>query len=381
MPAANELARSNLRLPGAAAAPLCALICVALAWLGARQLLPAPGPEDLPELAVARALTRWDGGWYAEIAERGYWYRPGQQSPVAFFPLYPLLIRGLAALGANRWWAGIGLSLLAGLLAAFAFQRWARAVSDEASSRAAATALVLYPFAFYLYGVMYSDAVFLLLSVSAFWALERDRPALAGLLGALATATRPVAPALVLGLLARSAERRLSRGERLRPRDFLPALALLGAASFMLYLELRFDDPLAFAHVQAAPGWDQPPGWRTWLKLSWFETLFPHVAPLVALRLVGHALFTLAALALAIPTRRLLGWGYALYVAAAVGLPALSSKDFQGMGRYLIAAFPLFLVLALLSRERPWLRAGWLLTSGAALAALALAFGAGGYVA
>ena len=29
-------------------------------------------------------------------------------------------------------------------------------------------------------------------------------------------------------------------------------------------------------------------------------------------------------------------------------IPAVSSKDFQGLGRYVIAAFPLFLTLALL---------------------------------
>src|SRR5207253_7773676 len=37
--------------------------------------------------------SRWDTGWYLEIAKSGYSYRPGYPSSVAFFPLYPLLIR------------------------------------------------------------------------------------------------------------------------------------------------------------------------------------------------------------------------------------------------------------------------------------------------
>ena len=36
---------------------------------------------------------RWDGNWYAEIAERGYSYRPGSESSVAFLPMLPLLMR------------------------------------------------------------------------------------------------------------------------------------------------------------------------------------------------------------------------------------------------------------------------------------------------
>ncbi|MBI3183798.1 MAG: hypothetical protein HYZ28_16800 [Myxococcales bacterium] len=363
------------------AAPLAAAACVALSTLGNWWQNPAAVPvADLPRLPLARALARWDAGWYGEIAQNGYWMEQGQQSPVAFFPLYPLAIRALAVAGANRWWAGIALTLAAGLAAAALFRRWAAERSGQAAAGVATCALVLYPFAFYLYGVVYSDALFLLLSVGAFLALERGRPLFAGLLGALATATRPVAPAVVLGLVVRSIERRLERKEKLRPADFLPALAVAGIAGYMLYLGLRFGDPLAFAHVQSAPGWDQPAGPRTWLKLAWFEMLFPRVDPWVALRLFGHALVTLAALAMAFPTKRLLGWGYAVYAATAVGVPALGSKDFQGMGRYVMAAFPIFLALGLLLRDRPRLRAGWLGLSAALLGLLAFAFGAGAYV-
>jgi len=61
-------------------------------------------------------------------------------------------------------------------------------------------------------------------------------------------------------------------------------------------------------------------------------------------------------------------------------MPTLSSKDFMGMGRYLLASFPLFLTLALLLRERPRLRWGVLVTSAVLLLSLAAAYGAGAYV-
>ncbi len=361
---------------------LLAIACGSVALVSAGDLWQpvAAVADDVPAYVPVHSLVRWDAGWYGEIAQNGYWVRPGAQSPVAFFPLYPLVIRALAVVGVNRWLAGALVSFACALAALALFRRWAtRAL--PASAPTATWALALYPFAVYLYGVLYSDALFLLLAVGAFVALEEDRPVLAALLGALAAATRPVAPALVVGLLARSLERRRRAGVPLRVLDFVPALAGLGLLAFMAYLELRFDDPLAFAHVQGAPGWDQPPGWEAWLKVPWFKTMFPRVAPLVAVRLGGHALVTLGALALCVPTFRRLGWGYGLYCLAVVGLPALSSKDFQGLGRYVIAAFPLFLTWASLLDARPRARLAWLAASAIALALLAVALGAGGYVA
>jgi hypothetical protein len=86
------------------------------------------------------------------------------------------------------------------------------------------------------------------------------------------------------------------------------------------------------------------------------------------------------ALVMVRPTARLLGWGYAVFVLAIVGLPALGTKDFMGMGRYLISAFPLFLTLALLLRERPRLRQGLLALSAVGLVFLSAAFGLDRYI-
>lgn len=357
------------------------IVCVAIGAALPFRTGHSVAADDLPADVLARGLSHWDGSWYVGIARDGYWYRPGEQSPVAYFPAYPLAIRALSFIGVNRWVAGSLVTLLCGLAALLLFHRWSRRVSPEPLGELPVLVLALYPFSLYLYGVIYADAFFLLFAVGAFLALEDGRPGLAAVLGAVATLARPAAPAIVVGLLVRSIELRRKRGEAIRAVDFVPALAGCGLLAYMIFLGLRFDDPLAFAHVQAAPGWDNAPGWHTWLKVAWFQTLFPRVAPIVAIRLVGHALVTLAALALVVPTWRKLGPGYGAYVLVAVGLPTLSSHDFQGLGRYVIAAFPLFLTLALLLQPRPRLKRGWLVASGALLAALAAGFGAGGYIA
>jgi Gpi18-like mannosyltransferase len=301
------------------------------------------GVSDLPSLPFA-ALARWDSGWYGAIAARGYWLNPDQQSPVAYFPLYPLLMRGLSWLGVNRWVAGSILSMGAALTAFFMFHRWAAKIAAP-HALTAWLLLISYPYACYLYGTVYSDAVFLLLAVSAFIALESEAPVLSAFLGALACACRPIAPAVVIGLLVRSLERRKTGQLPLRAIDFVPALSGLGLAAYMFFLWTQFGDPLAFAHVHNAPGWEQPPGWASWLKDEFFHQMrVGHWT--VKLRLGAHAFVTIGAMALVPATIRRVGWGYGLYCLVALALPAISSKDFQGMGRYAIGAFPLLIPMA-----------------------------------
>jgi hypothetical protein len=358
------------------------LVCTTVVTVAAQATPEAysPARSTWAEVPTVLGWARFDAGWYAHIATEGYSYSPGEQSPVAFFPAYPLAVRGLRSLGLDTFLAGVLLTACCGLLALALFTRWARTRVDEAAARDAGLFLVLYPFAFFLYGAMYADAFSLVLVVGAFLLLERGRLGPAVLLAAVASAARPVAPALVLGLLVRRLEWKRERGERWGLADALPLLAGVGLVLWMLYQWRTFGEPMAFTQVQSAPGWDQAPGWRTWLKLRWFQGFSASMTLSDALRLLGHAALALGALALVWPTCRRLGWGYGAYTAAVVGLPALSSKDFMGMGRYLLAAFPLFLTVALLLRERPRLRLGLLATSALLLLSLTAAYGAGVYV-
>jgi hypothetical protein len=341
------------------------------------KLSDGQAPDSTP--AVVQVLHHWDSAWYASIATEGYFFVPDQQSSVAFFPLYPLTIRGLMLLGFSPYVAGELVTLFAAYLGCALFFLWARRVKPEAAGLAVLL-LLLYPFSIYLHGIVYSDALYLLCAVAAFYSLENDWPFFAALCGALGTACRPIAPALVIGLLVRSLERRKT-WENIRLRDFVPALAGCGLLAYLVYLHFTFDDALAFAHVEGAKGWDHTPGWATWLKFEWFRVMFPRVSPLVAVRLGTHAFITLAALLLSLVTMRKVSFGYGLYCLIAIGIPALSSKDFQGLGRYSLAAFPLFVTLSVLLE--PHRIAKWLVTALFAFGFLycAVAWGFGGFVA
>ncbi|MFY0579414.1 mannosyltransferase family protein [Cystobacter fuscus] len=356
------------------------LACAAASGAGARRFhhknpqAPVVGLDEY----VVMGWVGWDASWYARIAEQGYEYRPGEQSSVAFFPLYPLAIRAVEALGANVYRAGVLVSLLCGPLAVLLFLRWARLLVDDTSALHASLLLALYPFTFFLYGVMYSDALFILLVVGAFLALEKGHLVPAVALGALATAARPVAPAVVVGLLVRRWEWKRARGERWSVVDLLPLLSALGFGLYVLYLERHFGAPFAFVDAQA--GWGQSPGWESWLKLPWFKAVFHEGNAEVKLRLVVHALLTGVALALVIPTFRRLGWGHGAFCAVIVGIPSVATKDFMGMGRYLLSAFPLFVTLALLLRDHPRVRQGLWAVGAVSLVVLSAAFALDHYI-
>ncbi len=316
--------------------------------------------------------VRWDAGWYEQIALREYNYSATEQSAAAYFPLYPLAMRVVMLTGMNVFLAGILLTFLFGAAAVMVFSQWAKQLEPESASLAT-WLLVLWPFAFYIVGAVYSDALFLLCVTMAFLQLERGKVGWATFFGALATATRPIAPAVVLGLLVRHLELRRAAGQPLRVKDLLPAASAAGLLAFMAFLWWRFGDPIGFVTTQA--GWQQLSGpaavfkYGALEKMKRIDLLFP----------LFHAVLAFAALASAWPMRKSLGWGYAVYTAVAVGLPLISSRDFIGLGRYVIAVFPFFLQAALVLENRPRARMIWLGLSGVMLVWMTSRFSMGFY--
>jgi len=342
---------------------------------------PFTGPSWLAGWA------QWDSGWYHEIATKGYAYVAGRQSSVAFFPAYPLAVRAVRVIVDDAYVAGIVVTLLSGVAVAVLLAAWLRPRLSPAAAWAALLAFLAFPYAFYLYGVVYADALFIAALLGAFLLLEADRPVLAGLAGAVATAARPVGVVLVVALAVRALERRdalrpLRQGlvdwRRVRAADAGVLLSLVGLGAWCAYLWARFDDPFAFASAQAA--WHQGAGPETWLKVQFFRDIADLSSPRAWVLFMAHPVLTVAAACFIPRVFRRFGAGYGVYTALLVGLSALSTKNFFGMARYLLAAFPVFAVLGEVLAERPALRRALLPASGVGLLALTAIFGTGYYL-
>ena len=207
------------RTPWAAAAfdALVAVLTVHLVPKGtaflANVLFPAARPRPFPmpfEAAkFAETFAAWDSGWYFDIAQRGYYWSPSGQSSIAFFPLYPMLMRALAWPfgGGDRalWMAGIALSYACLFLGLAVLHRLTARTfgGDRETARRTLLYVAVFPFA-YFFTQVYTESLFLLTSVSAVAAAVASRWGWAGLFGALAALTRPngILIAVPLGLLA-----------------------------------------------------------------------------------------------------------------------------------------------------------------------------------
>ncbi|HUP86754.1 MAG TPA: hypothetical protein VM143_13910 [Acidimicrobiales bacterium] len=345
------------------------------------------GTHDFPVPSLLDAYSRYDSGWYHSIASRGYFYAgPDLQSSVAFFPAYPAAMRLVGLVVGNFVLAGFLVTLASGFAVAALFHRWVTGFLGDGAARFALALFLCYPFAFYLGGAVYSEALFLVAVLGAFVLIERDKPLLAGLAGVIATAARPVGVAVCVLLVLRVLELRgvfpggrpatlvdarpsagrpnsiaevrghrlallpqrvdLSALRRVRPTDFGVVLSVLGVVGFMALLAVRFDEPFAFAEVGGAAGWWKGTGWEVFLKIHLFRLLDAFGLNIVTFWLVAQGLFGVVALAAVPAVVRRFGWAYGAYVLVSVGIAFAETRDFIGMGRYVLPALPAFAAVA-----------------------------------
>ncbi|MFF7728867.1 hypothetical protein [Streptomyces sp. NPDC008001] len=207
-------------------------------------------------------LLAWDGNLYVSIAEHGYphGYSHGEDGALAgnnlaFFPLFPMLIRAVHAVTGLGWGtSGIvaaHLALIGALLAVH------RLLARLHGKRTALFAIVLLAGAQPMavsFLMSYSESLFLALAAGTLLAAHRRAWLTAGTLALLAGLTRPAAAA-VAAALAVAAGLHLLRERRVRPRPLAAvALGCLGTPLYLWWVGRRAGDPGAWFRIQEA-GW------------------------------------------------------------------------------------------------------------------------------
>ena len=313
---------------------------------------------------VTDVWARWDSVWFLRIAENGYGAVEG--AAAAFFPLYPALVGLVGRLFLGHYvLAGIAVSLAASLAAFVLFYDLAEGKLGAEGARRALIYLALFPMTLFLQAV-YSEAVFLLLTVAAFLLAERSRFLGAGVVAGLAVLTRPVGFALLpaLAVIAWRAPDRRDALLRL-------AAALLLFCAYPAYLWAERGDPFAFAKAQGIWSRDVSPlgplggvwhglraGWagvRQLVSGSHTTTYWPAVENtdpmrVAAVNLEGLAFLILFA-ALTVVAWRRFGTPYGLFAALSLAIPLSVPSErwpLLSVPRFGLAIFPLFLALAVI---------------------------------
>jgi hypothetical protein len=328
----------------------------------ANLLFPAAGPRNFEMPFVSRkfleTFAAWDSGWYWHIARNGYFYDPAGQSSIAFFPLYPLLMRFVAWPfgGSDRalWLAGIAVSLTSFALALVVLHRLAESVlGGREPARRTVLYVAVFPFAFFFTQV-YTEGLFLLLSVSAVTAAMRGRWLWAGLAGGLTALARPngiliLVPLALLACAGRPGLRTLAR----RGAALLPVPAALGL--FCLFVQRLSGDPLGWLHAQQH--WGYTLGNNPWVELMRIIDALERLGPYgyffgdpLAFYYLLHGLVALGFVALVPRVFSRCGLALGAYAAVSLAVP-LTGNALEGIGRYAATLFPVFMLLGA-SRSR-----------------------------
>jgi hypothetical protein len=336
---------------------------------------------DMPSGSM-NIWSHWDGEHYVTLAMGGYLNPPDNVSP-AFFPLYPLLMRSFAELfggpiskEALSVWGPL-ISLLFLPFAFYFIYHIALEGWGERVARGTILILAFFPTTFFL-NAAYTESLFLALSAGSMWAMRvRKDLLLACVLAGFAAATRNVGIFLVVPLMYEW----IKDVERFRWRGVYLLLAPGGLFAYMVYLWVRFGDPLLFYSAQESWG-RQATGPLDTASRAWGAAvegagrlldpdLWAHPSlSNAANQLAGASnFFNLAffvfAMVVLVAGSRYLPLSltvYGLLLVAPATLFGTPGSPLMGAPRYVLVAFPVFIVLALLFRKR-MLLGGWLVVS------------------
>jgi Mannosyltransferase (PIG-V) len=354
--------------------------------------------QALPLSTILRSWYRWDAIHFQAIATQGY----AQFENTAFFPLYPLLERQVAALlhiHTDVFLAGMLIGNIAFLATMIVLFRYVETEFDRDTAKRATLYLAIFPSALFFFAA-YNESLFLFFALISLYAMRRSSWWIAGIFGGLAVLTRSVGMALlpvflyefvrqVWPLFRETVREKAHQRSLLLLTGLLPGLLIpCGLGIYSYYLSRRFGDPIAYSHAQSI--------WRLGPIVPWY-------APIVAIRamltfspftfstahnFIDFGAFVLFAILLLLcfvgPERFAVNqWGIIFFGVMALGLPLLypgtSYNPMPAMERYVLEVIPCFILLARYGR-RPWFHQAYLILSLPMLAFLTLQFLTGHWI-
>jgi len=294
----------------------------------------------------------FDAVYYLLIAAEGYTINAG------FFPLFPLLIRILTFPFGNilpfslvQYFTAITLVSVLFLVSLFLFYKLVKLDYKENIAIGSIIFLLVFPTSFF-FSALYSESLFLFLSLLAFYLARKKKWFWAGITGALLSSTRLVGIAIWPALLY---EYFKENKNKINIKTLSLLLPPLGLISYVIYNFYKWGNPFYFI---AAQGNFQNN--RTVDSIILFpQTIFRYVKILfsvnpniyewwVALSELGFFVFAIALFCVAWKKR--IRASYLIFGILCFLIPA-SSGTFSGLPRYVVVIFPIFMALALVKNK------------------------------
>lgn len=216
----------------------------------------SPNPVGKCTISKQLPFYRWDSFWYTSIARHGYTFSTERNSSIAFFPLYPLVIRGAYVLTHEKEAVlSFFLNILFVALAVVFLYRLARLDWDEKTSEAIVLIWLFFPPAYFLISG-YPEALFILLAILSLFFARKKSWLFAGICASLLALTKPYGilmfPALLVEYLE-GFEWQFQKAIR-DPRWLFLLFPLLSWSGFVLFNYLSFGRLFAFFEAQQTWG-------------------------------------------------------------------------------------------------------------------------------
>ncbi len=303
-------------------------------------------------------FAQYDATAYLDVAKNGYRgdfseYGTGNYH---WYPFYPLLIRLFSFIGFE-----LAAFLISNIASFFAVATLYLLVKGELGKRNANKTLIyilLFPTAFY-FTMMYTEPLFLFLSVSVFYFAKKCNWPLTGLFGFLAALTRIqgiilFVPVLIVYLKSidyfpkRFHELKIFKLQNYRKikANILYLFAIpAGMATFMIYHRIVFGD--FFIQLKSAQvfGRHLSPPWEGFL-----HTFNAMAADTTLINLSYHIynlFITVSFIALIWVSYKKLRFEYTSYFLLTVVI-LLFGPNLFGMSRYMLVVFPAFMALSMI---------------------------------
>ncbi len=305
----------------------------------------------LEDLGAAVAIwDRWDSRHYLWLAEHGYSAEGDERWLIAFLPLFPWLTRAVALVTRHYLLAGLLVSTAASLAAGLLLRRLAALDADDGEALRAVALLFVFPTSFFLH-VPYTEGLFLALGLGAFLAARRRSWMWAGALGGLGALAR-VTGVLLLPALALEAWSEWRQTRRARPAWFW--LLLIGAG-FGVYLALNHvltGEPFAFLRAHREH-WYRSSDWP-WSGLgSLWRARAERAGAESQMLGTQELVFALLGLVSTLAGARAQRVSYTFWMAANWVI-FVGQSFVYCVPRFSLTLFPMFLLLARLTRRPAW---------------------------
>lgn len=285
---------------------------------------------------ILPTLSQWDGFWYIDLAKNGYVFKQDELNNTAFLPLYPFLLRITSTVTRSYTLAGVLINIFSLTLAVHYLKKLSALEKfDNSTIQKTVLMILLYPTAIFFLAI-YTEALFLCLTVITFYCVKKKRYLWAGIFGMLSALTRIPGVFLFFPFIYYLWKEKEAVGKYV-----YSLLVPLGTGVYLLLQ--KFFTGNAFAFLETQKSWGRTIGEINADHFEWAS----HAATVNGTMDILFAILLVAGVYL---VYRKLDLGYAIFCLLALAVPLLTGTT-MSIIRFGMVLFPIGMSVAKIKQE------------------------------